>query len=181
MTLDRFAGARGRVRGAIVAILVIALDPATKAVVESRLRLGEVVVIVEGLFDFTHARNLGGVGGVGGDLPPSVRTFVFLALPVIITAFAFWYSWTLPPDAKWRQLAIALVVGGAIGNLIDRLTHDPAAVVDFILVHWHEHYWPAFNIADSAICTGVAILLVATFVDDEEMEAPPPAPAEGRE
>jgi len=181
VTLGRTAGGRGRLIGALVAIAVIALDQGTKAIVESRLRLGEIVVIVEGFFDFTHARNLGGVWGVGGDLSPSVRTFVFLALPVVITAFAFWYSWTLPPNAKWRQFAIALVVGGAIGNLIDRLTHEPAAVVDFILVHWHEHYWPAFNIADSAICTGVAILLVGTFVDDEEMEAPPPAPPAGLE
>jgi signal peptidase II len=177
------ASARGRSRlaGALAVVVVILLDQAAKAVVERRLRLGEVLGVIDGFFDLTHARNLGGVWGLGGDLSPVVRTVVFLALPVVITGFAAWYSWSLPPGAAWRQLALALVVGGAVGNLVDRLTHHPPAVVDFILVHWHGHYWPAFNIADSAICTGVAILLVGTFVDDEEAEVPPPTPPAGRE
>ena len=163
---------RTRMLGALVALGVVVLDQAAKAVVVARMPLRQRVALVEGFLDLTHLRNPGGVWSLGADLHGPLRTALFLLLPVVITGFALWYSWSLPATARVRQAAIALVVGGAIGNLIDRLVRNPPEVVDFVLAHWHEHYWPAFNLADSAICVGVGILLVASFGDDEDDDAP---------
>lgn len=163
---------RTRLLGAVVALAVVAVDQATKAAVVAKLALRQRVTIVEGFLDLTHLRNPGGVWSVGADLHGPLRTALFLLLPAVITVFAIWYSWSLPAAARVRQAAIALVVGGAIGNLIDRLVRDPPQVVDFVLAHWHQRYWPAFNVADSAICVGVGILLVASFGDDDEDEEP---------
>ena len=145
------------------------------------MQLRERVNVIPGLFDLTYVTNPGGVWSVGAGMAGPLRTAIFLALPLAITAFALWYSWSLPAHARVRQAAIALVVGGAIGNLLDRLFRKPPEVVDFLLAHWqNKHFWPAFNVADSAICVGVAILLIASFRedDDDEDEAPPvPAPS----
>ena len=96
---------------------------------------------------------------------------MFLALPVAITAIAIHYAWSLPATDRLRHGAIALVIGGAIGNLIDRMRLDPPAVIDFLVFHWKSHYWPAFNIADSAICVGVAVLVISTFLEEPDRDS----------
>ena len=68
----------------------------------------------------------------------------------------------LKPDEKWLAAAIALVIGGAIGNLYDRIAYGH--VVDFIHIHWGEHYFPAFNIADSAITLGAGMLILDSLI-----------------
>lgn len=82
---------------------------------------------------------------------------------VAVVAIVIFYNWArrLPPGHKWQRFAIALIIGGAFGNLIDRLRFG--YVVDFIDVHWQQYHWPAFNIADSAICIGIVILLAALW------------------
>ena len=171
---------RSRLLALVVAAGVVLVDQASKAWVVSALALRQRLRVVPGYFDLTHVTNPGGVWSVGSDLAGPWRTAIFLVLPIAITAFAVWYSRSLPTRARFRQAAIALVVGGAIGNLIDRLFRTPPEVVDFLLAHWRDQrYWPAFNIADSAICVGVGILLVASFAeDDEEEEDGPPAPSQ---
>ena len=146
---------------------VLALDQATKAVVTAGLALHDSVAIVPGFFDLTHVLNTGGVWGVGREASPIVRTLVFLALPSLITAFALWYSLQLPAGERVRHVALALLVGGALGNLVDRMRLGH--VVDFLLLHWKGRWsWPAFNVADTAICIGVGVLLVASAVDRDD-------------
>lgn len=160
---------RARILGVVVAGIVVLIDQATKAAIVASLALRERVAIVPGYFDLTYVTNPGGVWSVGAGMSPALRTAIFLAVPSAITLIAIWYSLSLPPKARWRQSAIALVVGGAIGNLLDRLFRNPPEVVDFLLAHWRDvKHWPAFNVADSAICVGVAILLVASFKDDAD-------------
>lgn len=162
---------KARVIALLVAGTVATVDQLTKMLVVSRLELRERVSVIPRYFDLTYVTNPGGVWSVGADLSPGLRTAVFLALPGIITVFAIWFSLSLPPRAWWRQAAIACVVGGAVGNLIDRLFRTPPEVVDFLLAHWRDQkHWPAFNVADAAICVGVAILLVASFTEDDEDE-----------
>jgi signal peptidase II len=147
-----------------VGAVVLTLDQATKALVTAELALHQSLSIVPGFFDLTHVLNAGGVWGLGGDASPAVRSLVFLALPALITAFAFWYSLQLPPAERVRHVALALLVGGALGNLLDRLRLGH--VVDFLLFHWKGRWsWPAFNVADTAICIGVGVLLVASVAE----------------
>ena len=150
----------------LVILAIVLLDQIVKTLVVARFELGERVPVISGLFDLTYTLNPGGVWGLGRDLAMLPRTIVFLALPVAITALAIYYAWCLPAADRFRHAAIALVIGGAIGNLIDRLRLDPPAVIDFLLFHFRGHYWPAFNIADSAICVGVAALLISSFFED---------------
>lgn len=87
--------------------------------------------------------------------------FGAIALAASIT-ISVWIA-RLPRQAVWMPLALALVLGGALGNLYDRIVLGH--VVDFISAHWGEHYWPAFNVADSAICGGAAIIVLLTFLE----------------
>ena len=153
---------------AITALLVLVVDQVTKLAILVSLELQERVTIIPGFFDLVHALNRGGVWGLGRELSPPLRTAVFLALPAAVTGFALWYGAALPKADRLRRFAISLVVGGAIGNLIDRWRIQ--GVVDFLVFHVGERYWPAFNVADSAICVGIFILVVATVIDREEIE-----------
>jgi signal peptidase II len=164
----------------LVVLCVVAVDQATKLAVVASFGLNEARSVVPGFFDLTHVLNTGGVWGLGGDLPDVARTAIFLALPAAITLFAVWYSLSLAPEDRLKQYSIALVVGGAIGNLIDRLRLG--VVIDFLSFHVGDLYWPAFNVADSAICVGIGVLVVSTVLEGEEPpdeEAPPPEPAGG--
>jgi len=162
------AAARGW--AVLVVLATLLVDQLVKLLVVARFQLGERVPVIEGLFDLTYVLNPGGVWGLGRDLAMVPRTIVFLALPVAITSLAIYYAWGLPARDRLRHAAIALVIGGAIGNLVDRLRLEPPAVIDFLLVHYREHYWPAFNIADSAICVGVVVLLIAGLLEDEAVQ-----------
>ena len=117
----------------LVILAIVLLDQIVKTLVVARFELGERVPVISGLFDLTYTLNPGGVWGLGRDLAMLPRTIVFLALPVAITALAIYYAWCLPAADRFRHAAIALVIGGAIGNLIDRLRLDPPAVIDFLL------------------------------------------------
>lgn len=168
---------RTRLAWAGMALVIVVLDQAAKLTIVANMELAQRHAVVPGLFDLTYLLNAGGVWGIGRDLSPAVRAAIFLALPVAITSLAAWYSLQLPASDRLRQGAIALVVGGAVGNLVDRVRLDPPAVIDFLLVHVREHYWPAFNLADSAICIGVTVLLVSTFLEDEPDAQDPSRPS----
>ena len=165
LTLRAWAG--------LVVLGTVLVDQVVKVLVASRFELGDRIPVIEGLFDLTYVLNPGGVWGLGRDLGMLPRAVIFLALPIAITALAVYYAWSLPARDRLRHAAIALVIGGAIGNLIDRLRLDPPAVIDFLLFHFRERYWPAFNIADSAICVGVAVLVVSSFFEDDARDPEP--------
>jgi len=151
-----------------VLLLVVLVDQVSKSWIVQGFQFHEIRVVIEGVFELTHARNSGGVWGLGQGLPVAARTAIFLALPSLITLAAIWYSLALPLHDRLRHFSIALVVGGAIGNLIDRLRLGQ--VIDFLVFHWKDHYWPAFNLADSAICVGIAILMIRTIFEGETDE-----------
>ena len=151
------------------AVAVVVADQATKLAVTARLAEGEIHVLIPRFLAMTHSVNPGGVWGIGRDVPDAIRLVAFLLLPVVITVFAGWYALQLPAAARWRNLAVSLVVGGAVGNLVDRvrLRH----VVDFVRISLGDFTWPDFNVADSAICIGVAVLIVSALFERED-EAP---------
>ena len=147
---------------AAAAVTVVALDQVTKALVRALLPLHESVSIVPELLDFTHVRNTGAAFGLlnAVDVPfkPLLMTTIALAALLAIGVFAARTS-TGEPLAR---IGLALVFGGATGNLIDRVT--VGYVIDFVDVYWNDwHFW-AFNVADSAITVGACLLILDTTI-----------------
>jgi len=160
-----------------IAAAVLALDQASKAWVLHTLPGAPPLTVVAGFFDLTFSRNTGGVFGLLAGAPSFGRRAFFvgataLALGVIVVFLKRWGH-----ESRLLSVALALVSGGAIGNLIDRVRFG--SVVDFIDWHWRDHHWYTFNIADSAISVGAALLvahslLPAPTATTDRPAAPPP-------
>ena len=141
----------------ILSIVVIALDQWSKAWVLSSLPEYTAVPVIDGAWNWFLTYNTGAAFSFLAD-GSGWQQYLFAGLALVISAILAWWL-AKTPRADWRTaLPFALVIGGAIGNVIDRLQHGH--VVDFIQWHWRDHYWPAFNLADSAIMAGaVGIVL----------------------
>ncbi len=145
----------------LVAAGVVGLDQVIKILVSSRLGLFEAVEIIPGFLNLTYIRNPGAAFGLLGNIDPSTAFLIFSsATALAVVALGYLYFATSPGMALTRW-GIALVLGGAVGNLIDRLRLRE--VIDFIDIHWGSYHWPAFNVADSAITIGVAFILIETL------------------
>jgi signal peptidase II len=149
---------RGRTSELWIATIVVVLDQITKAVVRAKLPLHESVTVIPGFFDFTHVRNTGAAFGMLNSVEFEYKPLIMVAVALIALGAVASYAVTLPPDQRMARFGLALILGGAIGNLIDRAT--TGFVVDFVDVYWRGvHFW-AFNVADSAITVGVALMLL---------------------
>lgn len=160
-----------------LAAIVLVLDQWTKQVVISRFRLGEVEPVIRGFFDLHYIRNTGAAFGILAQADPSFRVPFFIIMPVLaLLAIGYIFRKTPPTDVRMTS-ALALVVGGAVGNLIDRVRFG--YVVDFLDFYWGDNHFPAFNVADSAICIGVGLLMLDLFQARDPAGAPAaPAPTE---
>lgn len=151
-----------------LAVVVVALDRLTKAVIESLFEYGERIAVIEGLFDLVLVYNTGAafsfLAGAGGWQRP-----FFIAVAV---AASLLILFLLRRHAAERSFALglALILGGALGNLYDRIVLGH--VVDFLLFHWRGWHYPAFNVADSAITVGAAVLVVDGLRGSRRREAP---------
>jgi len=149
----------------MLSVLVIALDQWTKHLALAHLQPFEAREVVPGLLNWTLAFNPGAAFSflAGAD---GWQRWLFTALAVGVSAgLAVWLSRLSRAD--WRNAApLALIIGGAVGNLVDRLRFGH--VTDFIDVYWGSAHWPAFNIADSAICIGAVGLALFSFVGGKE-------------
>jgi len=141
----------------LLSAIVIALDQWTKHLVVTTLAMHETVRFIDGFWNWTLAYNEGAAFSLLTDASGWQRwLFASLAIGVSV-GMAWWLART--PRGDWRTaLPFSLVVGGALGNLIDRLRIGH--VIDFIQWYWHDHYWPTFNVADSAIVAGAIALLL---------------------
>jgi signal peptidase II len=160
-----------RVRlAAIVAAAVLVADQATKAIVQAAMTPGDSKSI-DGLpfFALTYVRNTGAAFGLLADTRPEIRLPLFLVVTVVAVGALVSFLRRTSPDHRWLVGALGGILGGALGNLICRIRY-PHTVIDFLDVHWGEHHWPAFNVADSAITVGVAIVLLHGFRHGDEAE-----------
>lgn len=141
--------------GSIIGIVLV-LDQVTKFIVEKRIRLHEVIVVLPGFFNLTHVRNKGAAFGILSSAPDVWRSIFFITVTVIAVAVIA----LLVRKTHERLLvaAFSLIIGGALGNVIDRIRYGE--VVDFIQWYVKSWYWPSFNVADSAISVGVALLAI---------------------
>jgi signal peptidase II len=137
---------------------VIGLDQATKLLVARQLELHEYVPLVDGLLSLSHVRNRGAAFGLLSDWDLPYQSALLSALSIAALGAIAVYFFRLPAAARLPRLALALVLGGAVGNLIDRVRLG--YVVDFVHVYWRQHQWPDFNVADSAITVGVTLLVL---------------------
>lgn len=147
-----------------LAALVLALDLITKNMASSALRYGEPVVITE-FFNFTLLHNTGAAFSFLSEAGGWQRWFFALIAAGVGVFIVLWLHRLARRDA-WQSLGLSLVLGGALGNLWDRVTLG--YVVDFVQLHYHEYYWPAFNVADSGITLGAGILIVNSLFGDKE-------------
>jgi signal peptidase II len=141
----------------ISAIIVLA-DQATKALVRAKLPLYDSVNVIPGVLDITHATNSGAAFGIlnGVEFPYKPAVMVLVAL--IALAAVGLYAMSLPAEQRVARAGLALILGGACGNLIDRAI--AGRVLDFVDVYWRTYHFWAFNVADSAITAGVVLMLL---------------------
>ncbi len=139
---------------------VILLDQGVKLWLSHIWRVGQGIVVIPGLLNFRLVHNTGAafsfLAGAGGWQRWLLIGIALLVIVVIVAILR-----RLKPGSTWTAIALALILGGAVGNLIDRIRLG--YVVDFIGAHWGSLYWPYFNIADSAISIGAVILILDAF------------------
>ena len=145
------------VRLACFAGTIIFLDQATKEIVLRSIPLNTARPVIDGFFNLTHIHNPGGAFGLMADLSPLMRSIIFLFISSLAVGLIFYFYKKTPAHYAWLSAAFALIFGGAIGNLIDRIRFGK--VVDFLDFYLGNLHWPAFNIADSAISVGIGIFL----------------------
>jgi signal peptidase II len=145
----------------VLPLVIIALDQVTKAIVRATLPLHDTVTVVPGLLSFTHVLNTGAAFGFlnAADFP--YKSTVIAAIATAALVGVGLYSASLSPHQVVARVGLALIVGGAAGNLIDRVVLG--SVVDFVDVYWRDYHFWAFNVADSAITAGV-ILMIADML-----------------
>ncbi len=141
----------------MIAGLVVIIDQVTKAMVIRTLQLYDIIVVIPGFFNITHLLNPGGSFGFLADQSKDIRSFLFIFVASLAVLIILYLYRQVPDSHPWLATGLALVFGGAIGNLIDRVRIEK--VVDFLDFHVGDLHWPTFNIADSAITIGVAIFI----------------------
>jgi signal peptidase II len=135
------------------------------------------LTVIPGFFDVTFSRNTGGVFGLFAGHPGAGRRVLFAAATVAALALIVGLLRRWGRESRLVLVALSLVAGGAVGNLVDRLRFG--SVVDFIDWHWRTHHWYTFNVADSAITVGALLLFVHSLAPDSPggspgQPAPPP-------
>ena len=156
----------------LLPLLIVLLDQATKWLVIQRLPLYEDLPLISGLLSLQHVRNSGAVFGILSGTAIPGKPYLFALLSAVALAALTYYARTIPREERLPRFALSLVIGGAVGNLIDRVRFG--YVVDFVKMYWGSHVWPNYNVADSAISIGLVLLVVDSFRprDREAVGAP---------
>jgi signal peptidase II len=141
-----------------VAGLVVLLDQLTKGWIIATMRLHDAYPVIDGLFNIIYVRNPGAAFGFLAGASPLFRSIFFLAVTVAAILLILHYLRQTRIEEISLVLSLALILAGAVGNLIDRIRFGE--VVDFLDVYIGVHHWPAFNVADAAITTGASVLMI---------------------
>jgi signal peptidase II len=140
----------------VLAAVTLALDRWTKALIQKRFDLNESISVIDGLFNITYVRNTGVAFGIFDPLSLPAKSVLLSVFTAVAAVVVITYSVRSSLRNRLLQFALALVLGGALGNLYDRLVYG--YVVDFLEFYVRTYHWPSFNVADSAISIGVILL-----------------------
>jgi len=146
----------------LTAVICLVLDQLTKIYIDSNFALYESLTVIENFFNITYVRNPGAAFGILSD--SAVRIPFFISVSVIAGIGILWYLRKVDSSDHWQHFALGLIFSGAGGNLIDRVRLGE--VIDFLDAHWYGAHWPAFNVADSAICVGVALMFLCSWREE---------------
>lgn len=147
-----------RVHYLIIASTVVILDIWTKALVLARIQLYDAIPVIPGFFQLVHVRNTGAAFGIGANASSKLVPLLLHAGAIAVFGVVVVYALRSAVTDRLLQVGLHLILGGAVGNLLDRFRFG--YVVDFLDVYIGRYHWPAFNVADSAICIGIVLLFL---------------------
>ena len=162
------AGRFGRLGWLWLTLLVLVIDQASKTYFDGALQMYQRIVVIPDFFSWTLAYNSGAAFSFLADSSGWQRWLFALIAVVVSTVLLVWLK-RLGRNDTWLAIGLALILGGALGNLYDRIAYGH--VIDFILVHWEHRLFPAFNVADSAICVGAVMLALDMFKSKKSGES----------
>jgi signal peptidase II len=145
---------------------ILLSDQVTKFMVVQKFPLYQRVEVIQGFFNLTHVRNTGGAFGIFGGEKGGIGSILFVVVSLIAVGAIVFFFIKIKEHEKTLALSFSLILSGAIGNLIDRLRYGE--VVDFLDFHLSTYHWPAFNIADSAICIGIGLMALEVLIRDRK-------------
>jgi len=156
---------RLRAQALVIAALLFVADRASKLWIESHLTLYDSIPVIPGVFNIVHTQNTGAAFGLFATASPAIRFLVLICASLAMMGILGQMLWqstaSVAVATSTLRLALTLVLGGALGNLYDRLRFD--RVTDFLQVFLGSYEWPSFNVADSAICVGATLLALDMF------------------
>jgi signal peptidase II len=166
---------------AITAAVALALDFATKSWILANLGFADRIEVIEGFFYITHVRNPGAAFSMFATAPEQFRMFFFVGISLLALGIIFSFFRQLAPGDRFPAFALGSILGGAAGNLIDRVFRG-GEVVDFLHFRlWRGYEWPDFNLADTFIVVGVGLLILELLVSEgEDRSADADAPEDVR-
>ena len=142
----------------LLALLVVLLDQASKWVIAARFDLYQVHTVIPGFFNLVLVRNKGMAFGILGQSTSHVAAYLLMGATLAAIVVIMVFFWRARRDQKWLTVGLALILGGAVGNLVDRIRLG--FVIDFLDFSIKGYHWPAFNLADSAVTIGTLWLLL---------------------
>ena len=142
----------------LLALLVVLLDRWTKRLVAARIGMYTHIQVIPGFFRLTHTENTGAAFSLFADSPSHWKTVLLIAFSMVAMVIVSVLLWKQARALTMTGMALSLILGGAVGNLWDRLASG--RVVDFLLFYVKQYQWPVFNLADSAIVVGAALLVI---------------------
>lgn len=142
----------------VIAVLVVLLDQVTKMMVLRMIPEYDRIVVIPGFFNLTHVHNPGGAFGILAQNGAAWRHWLFLGAAFFALGIIMYFYHRTPKTLPWLAGSLAMIFGGAVGNMIDRIRFGE--VVDFLDVYIASYHWPTFNVADSAVSVGIGLFIL---------------------
>src|SRR5437870_8553195 len=146
---------QGRLPYLLLVAATLLLDRWTKVLIKSRFSLNESISVIDDFFNITYVRNTGVAFGIFSSISSPAKAILLSAFTAVAAVVVIVYSFRSPARDRLLQVALGFILGGALGNLYDRIHYG--YVIDFLEFYFRNYHWPSFNVADSAISTGVVL------------------------
>ena len=153
----------------LLVLFTLCLDRWTKSLIQSRFTLYDSVSVIDGFFNITYVRNTGVAFGIFSSISSPAKSILLSVFTVAAAVVVIIYSLRSPSGNRLLQIALGFILGGALGNLYDRLSFG--YVIDFLEFYHRSYQWPSFNVADSAITTGVLLLAIEIMRNEAQSGA----------